>query len=234
MSLREQLVLLATIALTLSPLSATTIAPPKKDVGMTPANPPRALALPVVTKLNELQKAYVDSYTILSQENSCSQFFGGRAVIGVLNELVQQVQMASLNKEIIMRMRGPSRMVVDVNTGFAYRLFKKAEVNLNGPFYRGNQLPNSPFIPPVGRFSPNTREARVTVLLHELGHLIQKPERGWLLPDDGKTPGLSEDNTGRILAVCEQQIRELRNHTFRDELMSMQAEQLATAAAPRD
>ena len=232
MPLRAQLVVLAAIAVTLAHLSSAAMGPRENKSGRAPANQPQMLALPVVAKLNEVQKAYVDAYSILSQDNSCSEFFGGRAAITVLNQLIQQLQTASLDKEIGMRMRGRARMFVDADTGLSYRLFKAAEVNLNGAFYQGNGLPNRPRIPRVGNFEPNTREARATVLLHELGHLIEKPERGWLLPDDGDDPSLSSDNTGRILQVCRQQIRELHNHTFRDELLSMQAEQIAANATP--
>src|SRR5262245_59084674 len=137
MFLREQLVLLATIALTLPTLSASPITPPKNRLKLLPASRPKALDLPGVEKLNELQKAYLDSYSILSRENSCSKFFSGPAAIVVLNGFVQQVQTTWLSRDISMRMRGQPMMFLDLTTGLSYRLFKTVEVNLNGPFYQG-------------------------------------------------------------------------------------------------
>jgi hypothetical protein len=89
----------------------------------------------------------------------------------------------------------------------SYRLFDKAELNLDGPFYRIS--PSHPHRI-IGGFRPNTREARVTILLHELGHLIGRPDKQWLLPNDGADERLSDENTARVIAVCGRQIRRLR------------------------
>ena len=38
------------------------------------------------------------------------------------------------------------------------------------------------FVPGVGAFQPNTREARTLILLHELAHLIRGKDGRWLIP----------------------------------------------------
>lgn len=197
----------------------------KSSASRLAAPPPQPMVLPDVKKLNELQKAYLDSYCILSQSNSCSDLFGGPLAIHALNGLVKQLRPTYLDNGIVVRMGGEPVIVKDDLTAFSYRLFAKAEVNTLGPFYRGNTLPNQPIVPRVGRFEPNTREARVTVLLHELGHLVFSKEGGWLLPDDGYNPSISQANTDRVIAVCGEQIRNLHKFTFEQQLIAAQSQQ---------
>jgi hypothetical protein len=187
------------------------------------------MALPPVKKLNEVQKAYLDSYCILSQRNSCSDLFGGPPAINALNGLVKQIKPTYLDKGFVIKMGGKTVMIQDYQTGFLYRLFEKTEVNLLGPFYQGNAGPNQPLMSKIGRFEPNTREARVTVLLHELGHLVAK-DGDWILPDDGYNPSVSEANTARIVAVCGEQIRNLHKFTFEQQFLAMQAQQPTNGA----
>jgi hypothetical protein len=183
-------------------------------------NAPLPLPLPDFAKLNELQKAYLDSYSILSQENSCSQFFGGTKSISALNDLIAQLRPSHLDKQIGIRMAGEITIVRNAETGLRYRLFKKAEINLDGPFYLSNNLPNRRSIPNIGEFAPSTREARVAVLLHELGHLVRTENGDYVLPNDGTDFGLSSDNTYRIIAACGGQIRELHHISFEEELIA--------------
>jgi hypothetical protein len=167
----------------------------------------------------ELEQAYLDSFSILKYENSCSAFYGGPSSIAALNELAQQLRPTHLDRRIGIRMSGESTIVMSALTGFTYRLFQKAEVNLDGPFYRGRVLSARGRVPPIGPFEPNTREARVTTVLHELGHLIRRPDGQWLLPNDGSSTGESEANTQRVLNVCGDQIRALHNFSFAEELL---------------
>ena len=125
-------------------------------------------------------------------------------------------------------------VVTNAENGLRYRLFKKAEINLDGPFYLSNNLPNRWSIPNVGDFSPSTREARVTVLLHELGHLVRKSNGEYLLVNDGTDFGISQQNTDRIITVCREQIRSLRNSTFEEELFAMQSQQTGAEARPSE
>jgi hypothetical protein len=185
---------------------------------------PELLSLPVSGKLSDLEEAYLDSYSILKQSNSCSDFFGGPQAIEALNQLTKQIRPAYLDRRVGFRMTGETTNVLNFRTGFKYRLFDKAEVNLNGPFYQNSGLPNSPRVPSIGRFPPSSREARVTLLLHELGHLIQKPNYQWLLRDDGKDAGQSEENTQRVIEACGTQIRELHKSSFEAERSQAQYE----------
>lgn len=205
--------------------SSTNSEKEKSTASRLAAMPPQPMVLPSAKKLNELQKAYLDSYRILSQGNPCSDSFGGPLAIHALNGLVTQMRPTYLDKGIVIKMGGEAMLVRDEGTGFSYRLFERAEVNLLGPFYQGNNLPNQPVVPTVGRFEPNTREARVTVLLHELGHLVFSKEGGWLLPDDGYSPSISQANTDRIVSVCGEQIRNLHKFTFEQQLMAAQSQQ---------
>jgi hypothetical protein len=196
----------------------------KSAASASAAIPPEPMALPQPKKLNQLQKAYLDSYCILSQSNSCSDLFGGPPAINALNGLVKQLRTTFLDKGIVIKMGGSTVTVRDDRTGFSYRLFEKAEVNLMSAFYQGNNLPNRPIVPHVGRFDPNTREARVTVLLHELGHLVFGKDGGWLLPDDGYNQSISQANTDRILAACSEQINNLRKFTYEQQFMAVQSQ----------
>jgi hypothetical protein len=170
-----------------------------------------------------VEQAYLDSFSILRYENSCSQFYGGPVAIAALNRLVEQLRPTSLDQRIGIRMKGETTIVTSVLTGFTFRLFDKAEINLEGPFYKGNMLPGRAHIPRIGPFEPNTREARVTTVLHELGHLVRKPDGNWALPNDGSHWADSEENTRRVLDVCGEQIRGLRNFSFEEELLSAQS-----------
>ena len=58
----------------------------------------------------------------------------------------------------------------------------------------------------------------MTILLHELGHLIQKRDQQWVLPDDGGNKHLSQENTQRVVAVCGKQINRLKGSSLAPEL----------------
>ena len=181
--------------------------------------------LPVANPRNPtiVEQAYLDSFSILSYENSCSQFYGGPSAITALNSLTEQLRPARLDQHIGIRMKGQTTIVTSAMTRFTYRLFDKAEVNLDGPFYQGNLMSGRGRMPRIGPFEPNTREARVTTLLHELGHLVRKPDGQWVLPNDGSHWADSEENTRRVLDVCGEQIRALRNFSFEQELLVAQS-----------
>jgi hypothetical protein len=87
-----------------------------------------------------------------------------------------------------------------------YRLFATATINARGPFLKAKVFPAEPYVPPVGSFRPNTREARVLMLLHELAHLVRGQDGNWLIPDDGNAPALSKQNTAFIESQCRAQI----------------------------
>jgi hypothetical protein len=194
-------------------------------------NTPKPLPLHQANALTEIEQAYLDSYVILKDEGPCSQFFGGPQAIVALNQLTEQIRPTHLGRVLGLRMSGSTMIVQSYKTGFSYRVFEKVEANLDGPFYRSAGLPSHSSVPGIGGFSPNTREVRATILLHELGHLIRKPGGEWLLPNDGDSLAKSEANTDRILDVCGDQIRSLHRFSFSEELTGIQ-ESIAQAATP--
>jgi len=165
-----------------------------------------------------VERAYLDAYTILKEDNSCSRFYSGPSAINALNQLVRSLTPTYFNRAIALRMMGPTTWIQNYRTGRSFRLFEKAEVNLNSSFYKGNSV-FGPKNPTIGYFQPNTREARVTILLHELGHLLTKPDKQWVLPDDGADPEISRKNTNRVIDACRHQIRGLSQLSFEQQLL---------------
>jgi hypothetical protein len=109
------------------------------------------------------------------------------------------------------RMYGRVTDFEDPSHGFRYRLFEKAVVNVAGPFSSRQDLAGDQPVRNVGSFPPDTREARVLMLLHEIGHLLTGPDRDWLLPNDGGDSEQSEKNTRFVESKCGERIRALRN-----------------------
>ncbi len=166
-----------------------------------------------------LEKAYLDAFSVLNENNSCSRFYGGASAIDALNDLVRKLTTTHLDRSIAIRMMGETTRVQDYGTGRVYRRFQKAEINLSGPFYKGNTSPSELKSPPIGYYQPNTREARVTILLHELGHLLRGDDKQWLLPDDGNDQELSHSNTLRVISVCRNEIDRISHLGFERELI---------------
>src|SRR5206468_12290156 len=92
------------------------------------------------------------------------------------------------------RMSGPFT-IIEPQEGIAYRLFARADLNSLGAFYRSKNFPSDPFVPNIGSFQPNTREARTLILFHELAHMIKGNNGTWLIPDDANNPQVSRHNT---------------------------------------
>jgi hypothetical protein len=160
--------------------------------------------------LGPLDRAYLDALNAVGQQNSCSEFFGGGAAQGVLTELVINLRATRMNDSRIgVRMSAPFTLFVNAENGSSYRLFADAELNMAGPFYKAKVFAAEPFVPSVGSYRPNTREARALILLHELAHLIEGKNKTWLIPDDGDSPQLSRLNTTTVESKCGRQIRAL-------------------------
>ena len=193
------------------------------------AEVPPALALPALSKLTELDQAYLDTYIILRERNSCSSFFGGPAAIEALNEMVKSIKPTVMDRRVGLRMEGESMTVINARNNFQYRLFPRVEINVNGPFYKRRGLPGQATIPMIGVYLPGTREARITLLLHELGHLVRKGKGEWLLRDDGRDVARSFENTGRILDACRAQIHERQRFSFGEELAAVRPKPDVTA-----
>jgi hypothetical protein len=108
-----------------------------------------------------------------------------------------------------MQMSGETTNIFNFMTKKAYRLFDKVSINLNGPFYRRNYLNSNRNLPRIGTFEPNTKEIRVLMFLHELGHIVKGTDGKWLLPDDGSSNEQSQINSATIEGVCNEQIKSL-------------------------
>jgi hypothetical protein len=176
-------------------------------------------------KLSLLEKAYLDVFTILNDENSCSRLYGGSPAIAALNELVQKLHPTYLDRNIAIRMKGNSTIFQSYRNKFTFRLFDTVEVNLEGAFYRSS-APGERRIPLVANYQPNTRESRVVVLLHELGHMVRGKNKAWLLPDDGGDHLRSQKNSEFVVQACRDQIDAISKMT--------PAQQLAKSASPRE
>jgi hypothetical protein len=164
---------------------------------------------PVIFQDKILGSAYYDTVSILTSKNSCSDFFGGPASVDAFNELVSRIRKNVLTVGTFMRMSGPITTIHDARTKKNYRIFDKVSLNSNGSFYRNKAALWEATVPRVGRFEPNSREARVLILLHELGHVVKGSDGRWLLPDDGKSEELSRANSYKIQDICEEEINNL-------------------------
>lgn len=163
-------------------------------------------------RLTLLERAYLDTARILDQDDECSRFYRGPASMRVLDDLVIRLREHSSNDPRTgLRMAGFFDTYVVSESEVTYRIFEVAEINTAGPFYKSKTFPAEPFVPDVGSFRPNTREARVLILLHELAHLIKARDGRWLIPDDGGNVSLSRQNTLTVEARCGRQIRRLQS-----------------------
>jgi hypothetical protein len=224
MRLREFLVCTAVMSFGLADVTAAPTAEMDRDLAClepleivrrshtaTKANMPLPPApSPMIEGDRVLGEAYHDTLGILSEDNACSAFFGGTTgAVMVFNSFMGQVRKEYLPPTIGMRMSGEVTIGVSVATKTKYRLFDKVSINTNGPFYRRTVSQSEVSIPRLGKFEPNTKEVRVLILLHELGHLMKGNDGKWLLPDDGKGEVASRDNSKKIVEVCGEQIKAL-------------------------
>jgi hypothetical protein len=163
------------------------------------------------SRLNAIDKTYIDAYTILRERNSCSRFFGGSYISTVvLNLLYPKLKKTTLDQnEIGIIMSGSTTVGKDMQTGIGFRLFDNAIINLKGPFFQNFNLKLHKFFHNIGDYPPNSREARVIMLLHEMGHLLPGSGAHWLLPDDGGNVPQVMANTATILNQCNEQVKSL-------------------------
>jgi hypothetical protein len=170
-----------------------------------------AISAPRMKPVPHLEQALQDAITILSNNNPCNRFFGDtKTAEEVLPRLASRFQIHLLrDSRIGLEMSGAFTYFEQTEKHGAYRLFDEATINLRGPFLKAKVFPADPYVPPVGGFRPNTREARVLILLHELAHLLKGQDGNWLVPDDGGNPALSKQNTELIASQCRAQILSL-------------------------
>ncbi len=165
---------------------------------------------PLIEEDKVLGEAYYDTLRILSEDNECTDFFGGTTgAVMVFNSFMGQVRKTFLPPTIGMRMSGHVSLGINLKTKTKFRLFDKVAINTNGPFYRRTVSQSDVRVPRLGNLEPNTKEVRVLILLHELGHLMKRNDGNWLLVDDNKGDTTSRDNSKKILDVCGKQIKAL-------------------------
>jgi hypothetical protein len=159
----------------------------------------------------EVEQAYSDVFKMLSDRNTCSNFYGGpRAATTVLNDLVPLVKSRRLIREVSFQMSGKPRVIYNPVVGTTYRLFDHVMVNSDGSFYQRRLELSRKFPADVGSFQPGTRPARALILLHELAHLIEGENGAWLIPDDGHDGAQSNRNTLRVQQLCRAQLDALQ------------------------
>jgi hypothetical protein len=189
--------------------AATLIAERNGGVNQTRLRPAARRALP------PLEQALQDATNILRENNSCSRFyFDPVAAQRVLRSLTSQFQIHLLSKSRTgIEMSGNFTVFERTVESAGYRLFSSATINSAGPFFKAKVFSAEPQVPNIGSFQPNTREARVLMLLHELAHLITGANGSWLIPDDGNSATLSMQNTALIETQCKAQILALTKRT---------------------
>ena len=173
---------------------------------------------PLIHEDKVLGSAYYATLAILSSQNPCSDFFGGPDSVGIFNELVSRIRKDAMSVGIGMRMSGLVTNIQDAKTNKNYRLFAKVSLNSRGPFYRRKAALWEPTVPRVGSFEPSTKEARVLILLHELGHVMRGPDGQWLLPNDGEDEGKSLANSQKIEDVCDGELSTLNKIVATEDL----------------
>src|SRR5215510_4301970 len=121
-------------------------------------NEPAPAQLVIQKKDWNFNQAYSDVYKILSNQNTCSRFYGGPGTATiVLNGFVRNVKSQPLTPEVAFRMAGRLRLIRE--PGASYRLFERALVNTNGSFYQRREDPMRKFPSDVGSFSAGSRPA---------------------------------------------------------------------------
>ena len=160
-------------------------------------------------QVNQLEQAFLDAVDVLEHDSPCVRFYSDRQkAVNVLCSLVDQIHVEPMpDIRVGVKMSGPFTFHVDAQTGAAYRLFQHADINLDGSFYRTKSFTQDRAVPHVGSFPPNTREARVLILLHELAHLMVSRDGKWLIPDDGNNADLSRKNSLTVETRCGDQIK---------------------------
>lgn len=172
------------------------------------------LFTPVAHKnADPLEQAVQDAINIFSKKNSCSRFYGDpQTTVEVLRRLAIQFQIHPLrDSRTGIEMSGKFTYFDQTENHGGFRLFTAATINKAGPFFKAKVFPAEPSVISVGSFRPNTREARVPMLLHELAHLVKGQDGSWLIPDDGNAPALSKRNTELVESQCRPQILRLGN-----------------------
>jgi hypothetical protein len=165
-----------------------------------------------------IEQARQHVIAILATENSCSAWFRevDPDIVAIFDSLDFSLDDGPKNVVILRSTSGELLFKHPYSAGVPENAGHDATVvlNANGPFFtnaadilrrdsdRGVARFAGRHELRVGPYAGNTLPARVTTLLHELGHAIGR------LPDDSdELSGLSEQNTERVLRACHAQIK---------------------------
>lgn len=225
MKVREILVGVALFSVALSTIAASPL-PLTAEVEFFPRQTNRTVdpsALPLVLEDDVFSSAYYDTLAILRARNRCSEFFGGASTVDIFDQLIARMRKDYFKADIGIRMTGPTSNILNAQTNRGYRMFEKVELNGNGPFYRSKYSDSAHTLPGIGTYGPDTREARVLMLLHELGHTIKADDGKWLLPNDGDDESLSRRNSMKVEKVCGEEISNLGRVEGKTEEMARTA-----------
>jgi hypothetical protein len=88
-------------------------------------------------------------------------------------------------------------------------------LNSDGPFYQAACFASRQCIRNIGSFPAGTREAKMLMLLHEMAHLIRRPDGKWLIPDDGRNSQQSTANSRTVQKYCGDAIRQVPTQHFK-------------------
>lgn len=183
-----------------------------------PRDPVRLRLLSLGSRGLSVEQAREHVIVILRADNPCSAWFreadpDAVAAFESLDFLLDDgpkyiVTLKSATGETLLK--HPYSAAAQENAGHNATVF----LNANGPFFasvadileRDNPSAFTRFNGHrelrVGSYAGSTLPARITILLHELGHVIGR------LPDDSdELSGLSEQNTERVLHACRAEIK---------------------------
>jgi YD repeat-containing protein len=185
---------------------------------------------PDATEKTTIDNTRKDVEAILGGDNDCAKFFGKDALTAfkAMNFQVGEIYQSSpySSKDVLNYTIGIQMTLNDVDSKgvvssdakkIGYVTTSSAVINANGSFFRKDnytERTSSGFavrsMPAFGGFNATTRQSRVLQLLHELGHVIVKPDGTLLLELDGSGQnGLSEENTRKVKEACEKEIKAL-------------------------
>jgi hypothetical protein len=181
-----------------------------------PADPVQLRLLDMGARGVAIEQAREDVLAILRADNSCSAWFresnsGAAAIFESLN-----FSLADGPREVLKSkssgttlFQHPYSARVEENAGPDATIL----LNAHGPFFVKiadvlERLTTGGFLRPaglrelrIGSYAGGTLPARMTTLLHELGHVLGR------LPDDSdESTGLSMQNTERVLQACRAEI----------------------------
>ena len=153
---------------------------------------------------------------ILQSNNSCSAWFQGvdpnaASTFASLKFIIETngpkevLGLRSGSGEMLLKhpyaakaLENSSVVVLNANGAFFVRAAPVFRQDNQGGFYR---LSGSRELR-AGSYRGNTRAAQMTILLHELGHVV-----GLLPNDSDELSGQSERNTAEVLRFCQKQIK---------------------------